>query len=170
MRSRISTARVLSRVLSVVVLLAAFAPAASAQLLSDWRSKLDPVLQQRAFLLTGQSRVIVRAAGGSPAPVTTLVRQLGGSVRRPLSLIAGTSVTLPNAAIARLAMNAQVAHISLDRAIAGSMERTGAAVGATTVRQELGVDGSGVGIAIIDSGVFASHDDLSTPNRVEQFV
>ena len=170
MRSRISTARVLSRVLSVVVLLAAFAPAASAQLLSDWRSKLDPVLQQRAFLLTGQSRVIVRAAGGSPAPVAILVRQLGGSVRRPLSLIAGTSVTLPNAAIASLAMNAQVAHISLDRAIAGSMERTGAVVGATTVRQELGVDGSGVGIAIIDSGVFASHDDLSTPNRVEQFV
>src|SRR5205085_7857272 len=130
--------------------------------LPNWQSKLDPVLQQRASLLTGQSRVIIRAVGGSLAPVTTLVTQLGGSVTRPLSVIAATSVTMPNASIALLAMNSHVAHISLDRAIAGSMERTGPTVGATTVRQELGVDGSGVGIAIIDSGVFSSHDDLST--------
>ena len=35
----------------------------------------------------------------------------------------------------------------------GTLERTGAAIGATWVRENLGVDGAGVGVAIIDSGV-----------------
>ena len=41
------------------------------------------------------------------------------------------------------------------------MERTGSTVGASAVRQELGYDGAGVGVAIIDSGSAATLDDLS---------
>ena len=43
----------------------------------------------------------------------------------------------------------------MDRAVVGANERTGATVGATAVRQQLGYDGAGVGVAIIDSGVGA---------------
>ena len=169
MRRRISIAQVLA----AFVLLAAFAPAPSAQLLNltDWNSKLDPALQQRALFLTGQSRVILRlTTSGALAPVAAQVSQLGGSVGLSLPIITGASATIPNAVIAVLAANPLVVHISLDRAIAGAMERTGPAVGATAVRQELGVDGSGVGVAIIDSGVNASHDDLSITGRVASFV
>ena len=45
-------------------------------------------------------------------------------------------------------------------------------MGATEVRQELGLDGAGIGIAVIDSGI-AYHDDLadaSGPQRVDRFV
>ena len=41
-------------------------------------------------------------------------------------------------------------------------ERTAGAIGATAVRQQFGYDGSGVGIAIIDSGITGYHDELYT--------
>ena len=49
------------------------------------------------------------------------------------------------------------------------MERTGATIGATWVHDTLGLDGTGVGVAIIDSGVANWHDDLG-PARVARFV
>jgi len=49
-----------------------------------------------------------------------------------------------------------------------------AAIGAAAIRQELGYDGAGIGVAIIDSGVFAAHPDLIDPatgaSRVVRFV
>src|SRR4051812_31829132 len=154
---------VAARIFGAVFLLAASAGPASAQPphLPDWHSKLDPALHGRASLRSGQSRVILRTAGaGLPPSVTTLISQLGGSMKRSLPLIGGVSVTIPNARLAHLASSGLVGHVSLDRTIAGSVERTGATVGARVAREELGVDGSGVGIAIIDSGVTAWHDDL----------
>ncbi len=164
------------RALGVLVLLTALAPStASAQLLNlnltTWLDKLDPALQQRARLLTGTSRVVIRVAdSGALAPVVSLVQQLGGAIGVQLPIITGESAVVPNVAIPLLAMSSLVVHMSIDRAIAGAMARVGATVGATVVRQELGVDGSGVGVAIIDSGVYASHDDLSDSGRIARFV
>ncbi len=156
-----------------LLFLGAFPRSSDAQLLTstDWQQKLDPVLLQRASLLTGQSRIVVRLTDNSAlGPVTSLISQLGGSVGLSLPVIAGVSATVPNTSIATLAIDLDVVHISLDRSVSAAMERTGPTVGATAARQELGVDGSGVGIAVIDSGVNAAHDDLATSSRVAQFV
>jgi serine protease AprX len=137
--------------------------------------KLDPVLRQRVSSQTGRSRVIVRASHGVPRDVVSnIVRQLGGTPFRALPIINGYSATVPNAALAALAALPSVAHVSLDRPVVGTVGRTGAAVGATAVRQELGYDGSTVGVAILDSGITAWHDDLSgapgSAQRVDRFV
>jgi serine protease AprX len=164
------------RLFVVLILIAAFGPSASAQLVSPpgWFSKLDTLLQQRASLSTGQSRVIVRAVDArSLGSVITMIQQAGGTSGRQLPLVNGQVATVPNASLPMLASSPLVQHLSLDRVLAGAMERTGRTVAATAIRQELGYDGSGVGVAIIDSGVTSWHDDLTGPagaQRIERFV
>ena len=138
-------------------------------------SKLDPLLQQRVPSLTGRSKVIVRAANlTSIGPVRQLVQQLGGVLGRQLPLIESVAADVPNVSLPILAASPLVTRVALDRLILSATERTGATVGATAVRQALGYDGSGVGVAVIDSGVTPWHDDLSQDGlgsqRVDQFV
>jgi serine protease AprX len=136
--------------------------------------KLDPILLQRAFL-SGTSLVVVRAINAeSVGAVATLIQQLGGTVGRPLAIINGWAARIPNPALSGLSASSVVQHISLDRLVLSADERTGATIGSTAVRQQFGYDGSGVTVAVIDSGVTSWHDDLADPatntQRVDQFV
>jgi serine protease AprX len=160
------------RIALAVVLLSGFA---SGSRLDGQTIKLDPLLQLRATLLTGQSRVVVTAASGvSISTVRLAIQLLGGTLGRTLDVINGTAATLPNAKLSLLAANGAVKHVALDRVIAGANERTGPTVGATAIRQQLGVDGTGVTVAVIDSGINAAHDDFADPAtglpRVARFV
>jgi serine protease AprX len=136
---------------------------------------LDPPLRSRAWLFTGQSRVVVMARDAAAlTPVTQLIQRLGGTLGRALPIINGRAATVPNLSLTALGVNPLVKHVALDRLIVGALERTGATTGATAVRQELGLDGSGIGVAVIDSGITPWHDDLSdsatASQRVDRFV
>lgn len=164
--------RILAALLVVVAL--GPSPASKVDAASARLSKLDPLLQQQAQR-SGRSQVILRVAnGGAVSRVLSLVPLLGGRLVRRLPLIDGLVLEIPNVALPALAGTPLVARLSMDRTVAGAMERTGATVGATAARQEFGADGSGVGIAVIDSGVAPSHDDLADPvtgrQRVVRFV
>ncbi len=139
-------------------------------------SKLDKLLQSRALMLDGQSNVIVTAPN-LPALdlLSVLIEQSGGVVGRRLDLINSYAATVPNGALMQLANSPSVQHLAANRVVAATMERTAATVGAAGARQDYGLDGSGVGIAIIDSGVASWHDDLTDPavpesQRIERFV
>jgi serine protease AprX len=134
--------------------------------------KLDPPLQYRATLVTGRSPVIVQPLNAS---IDLLLQSLGGRLGRTLPIIGARAADVPNTALATLAGSALVQHASLDRKTIGLNERTSATVGATAVRSQLGYDGTGIGIALIDSGVTSWHDDLANPavtgsQRVAAFV
>ena len=132
--------------------------AAFAQAGSD---KLDRLLAARAAQLDGRSRVIVEFRDQPDARVLT---RSGGVAGRVLSTPHAQVADVHNQSLRDLARDPAVARVLPDRDTFATMERTGLAIGATMARQEFGLSGNGIGIAVIDSGVAAWHDDLSLTN------
>src|SRR5262245_15245351 len=161
------------RSLAVLLLVCALSPAGTVRIAAvpDPLKKLDKVLRGRAAKLTGQSRVIVTTtSGGSLSPVLSLVNLNGGRVKRALPAIKSQVVEVPNTLLPTLASSPDIESIAVDRPTAGALERTGATIGATAVRQELGYTGAGIGVATIDSGITSYHDDLSGASDRSQRV
>ena len=169
--ARFSTVRVFTSFAAVVVLCALTPPSIDRVAAApSWPAKLDALVSER-LQQPGRSRVVIRGTPGAAATVAASLRGAGGRVVRDLQIVNGFAVELPNAALPAIAAIPWVERISADRVVAGTMERTGATIGASFVRQHLGYDGTGIGVAVIDSGVNAAHDDLNggTP-RVIRFV
>src|SRR5262252_7767787 len=113
MQTRLSS----RRILAILFLLVAVASPAAAQLLptTQWRAKVDPVVQARASK-AGQTRVIIRAADSQlQFALPVVVRAAAGTVGRTLGIIGGIVATIPNTAIPVIAGNSLVGHISSDR-------------------------------------------------------
>jgi serine protease AprX len=121
-----------------------------------------------------RARVIIRVAEGrSLSDLRPIIERLGGTAGLSLDIINAQVAELPRDAVATLARDPLVARVSIDRTVVGAMERTSATIGAAAVRDTLGYDGTGVGVAIIDSGITPWHDDLASSSggqRVERFV
>ena len=137
---------------------------------------LDPLLQPLASSLSGRSRVIARATSAAAVDtVAAAIQTVGGILGRQLPILDAIVADVPNASLATLSNNVSIQRLALDRLTFGGNDRTSATVGATAARQQFGYNGAGIGVAVIDSGVTAWHDDLTDPNvpgsqRVDQFV
>ena len=158
--SRIARAAILFGLIVAVALPAAAQTPAAAR-------KLEAGLRARAAQLNGRSRVIVQFVGN---PDVRSVTAAHGTIGRALrgALVA----ELDNRDLALLAADPNVARVAIDRPAFATLERTGAAIGSTLARDEFSLSGKGVGVAVIDSGITAWHDDLYTGagrNRVAAF-
>src|SRR5687767_7739368 len=135
-------------------------------------SKLGRLAKERADRGVGWSRVIIQAAESAPlADLDSLIHAGGGVSGQNLSIIHARTAYMPDAALRALSDHPLVARVMVDRLVQGVNERTSTTTGATAIRQELGYDGTGIGVAIIDSGVALSHDDLggATGQRIVRF-
>jgi serine protease AprX len=142
---------------------AAAAPASQGETLD----RLDSALRARVETPAGHSRVIIRH---DPAQdLAPVLRAIGATPGPRLPLLDAQVAEVPDTSLAALAASPAVRQVSLDRPVHGTLERSAIAVGAVWARQRFGLDGRGIGIAIIDSGVTAWHNDLGA-ERVVHFA
>ena len=90
------------------------------------------------------------------------IASLGGRFKADLGLIKSAVYSLPAAALPALARMPNVEYVSPDREVEATLDNAAPTVGSTVAFQS-GLDGTGVGIAIIDSGLLAVRD-LFTAN------
>jgi serine protease AprX len=139
----------------IAAVLSTAAPAA-AQTVPPRRAKLDSILAERALRnLAGRSRVLVEFKA------TPDVRVFGASTNAGRRI--GTSFqagSLDNRALLAVAADSRVARLMVDRVAFSTNQRVNSATGAALARTAYDLTGRGVGVAVIDSGVAALHNDL----------
>jgi serine protease AprX len=93
----------------------------------------------------------------------------GGQLRQTLNLVKAGAYRMPASAIADLANEPSVVHISVDHKLGAKLDYAAAAINASTA-WTAGWNGTGVGVAVIDSGIMNSSKDFfyanSTASRV----
>jgi len=87
------------------------------------------------------------------------VKKHGGSFKKNFRSVKGGLFSVRAAELDALANDPDVAYISPNRSLSGAADYFVQTVGADIAQRSYDLDGSGVGIAVIDSGV-SPHDDL----------
>jgi serine protease AprX len=104
-------------------------------------------------------KVIVQYRQNPKAADLARAQNLGGRLARHLELVNGAAFSIPASALAALASDPQVQSISIDHPINVMDDTTDDAVGVDSA-WSAGYTGSGVTVAVIDSGINDSHPDL----------
>ncbi|HKD45521.1 MAG TPA: S8 family peptidase, partial [Candidatus Angelobacter sp.] len=86
----------------------------------------------------------------------------GGHLKVSLQHIKGAAYRIPAGMLAWLEKHPDVAYVSPDRPNKAAFDDAAPAVLGDLARQQYAVDGTGIGVAVIDSGVY-NHDDLQLP-------
>src|SRR5215831_8662534 len=129
-----------------------------------------------------------RAEHGSRTETVRVIAELDPNRKLPKELaqyLVGVHIDLLNGEVMIVPQNklkelaGKVTRLHFDRPTTLHNYRTSVTVGAKTVQDVLGYSGSGIGIAIIDSGISSWHDDLTNTTsklfpygnqRVSKFV
>jgi serine protease AprX len=104
--------------------------------------------------------VIVQYSDGPSEENHQIVANQGGSHLADLALVKGAMYSVSPSALEEIAKNPHVAYITPDRAIRRTMDHYNYATN-DNLAYNAGWDGTGVGVAVIDSGVY-NHPDLNT--------
>ncbi len=110
----------------------------------------------------GSCTVIIRMDGALTPARQSALAALGADVTRHLGFIHSAALSLPRHNLAKLAALPFVSHLSYDGTVKKCDEFTVASSGASAACQQYSLTGTGVGVAVVDSGM-RQVDDLQDP-------
>src|SRR3989442_826628 len=127
--------------------------------LADGKHKLSKDLDALKGSHSGASVDVIIQFNQTPTDAHhQKVQNKGGVLKTKLDFIKGAHYSVPVESLDALADDPDVAYISPDRRLSGALDQTAAAVNAKVAWQS-GWDGTGIGVAVIDSGI-TGHSDL----------
>src|SRR3989441_10143202 len=139
------------------------------------KRKVSSDLSAKSHSLTNTNtdtvKVIVQLGAPMSSSLNSLLNSNGVHVRKTFQTLGAHSVEMPASIVDTVAAFNEVDFVSFDRPTQ-SMGHLSATTGADAVRTTSGinvngVDGTGIGIAVLDSGIYASHTDfLDKSNNV----
>ncbi|MGB6385881.1 MAG: S8 family peptidase [Terriglobales bacterium] len=137
------------------------------------RTKFSADLQQRAGGGNDMVTVIVQYRQ-MPSSSSLKAMQLGGAaIRYQHHTIHAVTMRVPASMLAQLANDPNVAYVTPDRQLSmtanPATEEFATAVEANVAAAQYGFDGTGVGVAVIDSGI-AAHPDLNNASGTSRVV
>jgi serine protease AprX len=151
--------------LSTLVLLliaeTAFAWVGSGQPVSKLAPDLASLVAQshRGTAANQTVKVIVRYNSVPQSDQVSRVQSYGARVNRTLTLVKGIAVTVPVSALSALEADSEILSVSIDHPVQGMDDVTDLATGVNAAWND-GYNGSGIGVAVIDSGINDNHPDL----------
>jgi len=101
------------------------------------------------------------------------MQQRGAAIRSRLHAIRAVTMRIPESMLTELEQDPNVAYITPDRAVTMTSnpqpEQFASAVQADIAASQYALNGTGIGVAVIDSGI-ASHPDLNNPSGTSRVV
>ncbi|HLJ56700.1 MAG TPA: S8 family serine peptidase, partial [Chthonomonadaceae bacterium] len=148
-----------------VLLATALSVAAGPARASTLDGKADLFVQRLAShgRRSGWTSVIVRVRGGLDAQREASLRGLGADIYRRLPIVSSAAMRIPVRNLDRLAALPFVSRISADTDVVKCDEFTVGRSGADVAFSQSSLTGLGVTVAVIDSGIKTSSDNLDLP-------
>ena len=111
-------------------------------------------------------RVIIELVDSSDGG--DMVTKVRGRAGRRLRSFNGRVAYVSEKMLEKLADHPLVKSVHVDRPTQGELNRTAVTIGARYVQTDMGYNGAGVGVAVIDSGITSWHDDLTHTSAVRR--
>jgi serine protease AprX len=156
----------------VAVAAALAAPAASPhRAAASTPATLDPLLT--TTVATAPPTTVVQMVGvlnHQPAPADVSLLDTLGATAVPYTTLPMVALQAPVSAVPALQASGVVTALWQDRNLELLLHESVPLIAADQVRTQLGYNGAGVGIAILDSGIDGNHPDVHYPDHVVQNV
>lgn len=128
----------------------------------------DSVIDHLRYSNEDHMHVILTTESCGCEDLEQCVAKLGGKIKRKLEIINGVSAYIPTTGIKSASMERAINKVYLDEKVFKLMDVASVSIGADYANG-LGLTGKGIGIAVVDTGVYPHHDLVSPYNRIVGF-